>query len=106
MSIDRFATTSFRRMPRALWAVLGCSAAIASVTMWRHGGRHHHHCGGALRAHELHVELAPRHDLGELSATIELYGARAGHVHPLFAHPEQELAGWYDVIIDGDPASV
>src|SRR5207244_12798933 len=24
-------------------------------------------------------------------------------VHPMFAHPEPALAGWYDVIVHGDP---
>src|SRR4051794_6175367 len=101
MSIDRFATTRIGRVPRAVWGLLGCGAALAGVMAWRHGAHRCSHHGARAEApiHELHVELAAAHEVGELHASVALYSGREAIVMPLFEHPEPALSRWYDVYV-------
>jgi hypothetical protein len=108
MSIDRFAST--RIAPRAPWLLIG--GAVAAAVWYGHGRLRGHHCHhhdhvharGPLR--ELHVELAPSHDVRELRADVELFGGRGVLVGPLFSNPEPALRDWFELRVHGDPDAI
>src|SRR5438132_14416051 len=98
MSIERYAITRFR--PRAPWLLIG--GAVAAAALYGAANQRHQRGHAATLHHTLHVELASGHAAGELRAEVAVLGGRHAWMHPLFAHPEPALAGWYDVIVSRD----